>query len=249
VSESAPIGLSLVLPAYNEVKRLPPSLRLIRSHQDAAGRPYEVVVVDDGSRDGTREVVERAQASWPQLQLIVFDHNQGKGAAVRAGMLRATGQLRLFSDADLSTPITESSKLEQAISLGAGVAIGSRAMPDSHVELHQPLYRELMGKTYNHALRWMVLPGLRDTQCGFKMFTAAAAVSCFTPLLTPGFGFDAEVLLRARLQQIPIAEIPIVWRNAAGTRVSSFRDGGKMLADLVGLRRRVSVDHRVVPDR
>ncbi|HVC22124.1 MAG TPA: dolichyl-phosphate beta-glucosyltransferase [Candidatus Dormibacteraeota bacterium] len=246
---SSPIELSLVLPAYNEVNRLPPSLALIRSHLDAAARTYEVLVVDDGSRDGTRQIVERAQASWPELQLIVFDNNQGKGAAVRAGMLRAQGGLRLFSDADLSTPIAESSKLEQAIALGAGVAIGSRAMPGSQVELHQPLYRELMGKTYNQALRLMVLPGLHDTQCGFKMFTAAAAVSCFAPLLTPGFGFDAEVLLRARLQRIPIAEIPIIWRNAAGTRVSSLRDGGRMLADLVGLRRRVGTDQGGLLDR
>ncbi|HVB14152.1 MAG TPA: dolichyl-phosphate beta-glucosyltransferase [Candidatus Dormibacteraeota bacterium] len=239
-----PVELSLVLPAYNEVSRLPPSLEKIRLHLDAAGRSYEVLVVDDGSRDGTREMVEQAQGSWPQLQLIVFDHNQGKGAAVRAGMLTATGQLRLFSDADLSTPIEEMAKLEQAISAGAGVAIGSRAVAGSQIELHQPLYRELMGKTYNQALRLLVLPGLRDTQCGFKMFTALAAVSCFTPLQTPGFGFDAEVLLRARLQALPIAEIPVVWRNSAGTRVSSLRDGGQMLADLVRLRRRVGSNHR-----
>jgi dolichyl-phosphate beta-glucosyltransferase len=233
------IELSVVIPAYNEVNRLPPTLDQIHGYLDAAGRPYEVLVVDDGSRDGTKQIVQRAQSGWSQLQLIVFDENQGKGAAVRAGMLQSRGRLRLFSDSDLSTPIEESAKLEKAISLGAGVAIGSRAMPGSRVELHQPIYRELMGKTYNHVLRMLVLPGLRDTQCGFKMFTAAAADCCFSPLITPGFGFDAEVLLRARLQHIPIAEIPIVWRNAAGTRVSSVRDGGQMLTDLLSLRRRV----------
>jgi len=238
----APIELSLVLPAYNEVLRLPPSLEVIRKHLDLAGRPYEVLVVDDGSSDGTRQMVEGVRVGWPQLQLIVFERNQGKGAAVQAGMLQAVGRLRLFSDADLSTPISEMGKLETAIANGAGVAIGSRALPESQVELHQPLYRELMGKTYNQALRRLVLPGLRDTQCGFKMFTAAAAVSCFTPLRTPGFGFDAEVLLRARVQAIPIAEIPVIWRNAVGTRVSSLRDGGLMLADLVRLRRRVGSD-------
>ncbi|MGB9484318.1 MAG: dolichyl-phosphate beta-glucosyltransferase [Candidatus Dormiibacterota bacterium] len=236
------IELSLVLPAYNEVVRLPPSLEAIRKYLDLAGRPYEVLVVDDGSSDGTRRMVEQVMADWPQLQLIVFDRNEGKGAAVRAGMLQAVGQLRLFSDADLSTPISEMGKLETAIAKGAGVAIGSRALPESQVELHQPLYRELMGKTYNQALRRLVLPGLRDTQCGFKMFTAAAAQSCFAPLRTPGFGFDAEVLLRARLQAIPIAEVPVIWRNAVGTRVSSFRDGGLMLADLLRLRRRVGSD-------
>ncbi len=231
-----------MLPAYNELVRLPPSLDLIRRHLDGAGRSYEVLVVDDGSTDGTRAMVEKYQPSWPQLRLIVFDRNLGKGAAVRAGMLKGSGRLRAFSDADLSTPIAELYKLESAIQSGAGVAIGSRAMPDSRIELHQPLYRELMGKTYNQALRRLVLPGLRDTQCGFKMFTAEAAVSCFTPLRTPGFGFDAEVLLRARLQSIQIAEIPVIWRNAAGTRVSSLRDGGQMLADLLRLRRRVGPD-------
>ncbi|HEY6538555.1 MAG TPA: dolichyl-phosphate beta-glucosyltransferase [Candidatus Dormibacteraeota bacterium] len=245
----APVELSVVLPAYNEARRLPPSLELIRRHLDQDGRPYQVLVVDDGSRDGTRRAVELAQANWPELDLLVFEENLGKGAAVRAGMLRVSGRLRLFSDADLSTPISEAAKLEQAILAGAGVAIGSRAMPGSQIELHQPLHRELLGKTYNHVLRWMVLPGLRDTQCGFKMFTAAAAISCFSPLQTPGFGFDAEVLLRARRQGIAIAEIPVVWRNAAGTRVSSVRDGGQMLADLVRLRRRVGSDPALVEGR
>jgi dolichyl-phosphate beta-glucosyltransferase len=235
--------LSLVVPAYNEVSRLPPSLELIRIHLDEAARPYEVLVVDDGSQDGTRELVERGRSSWPQLQLIVLERHQGKGAALRAGMLAASGRLRLFSDADLSTPISEMAKLESAIAAGAGVAIGSRALPGSQVETHQPRYRELMGKSYNQVLRRMVLPGLRDTQCGFKMFTAATAISCFTLLETPGFGFDAEVLLRARMQGIAIAEIPVIWRNAAGTRVSSLRDGGQMLADLVRLRRRLGSGH------
>ena len=237
-----PIELSLVLPSYNEVVRLPPSLQTIRAFLDSSLRSYEVLVVDDGSSDGTREMVEQVRAGWPELQMIVLSHNQGKGAAVRAGMLQAVGRLRLFSDADLSTPISEMSKLETAIDSGAGVAIASRALPESQVELHQPIYRELMGKTYNQALRRLVLPGLRDTQCGFKMFTAQSAVSCFRPLRTPGFGFDAEVLLRAQLQAIPIAEVPVIWRNAAGTRVSSLRDGGRMLADLLRLRRRVGSD-------
>lgn len=236
-----PIELTLVVPAYNEEERLPPSLDRIRSYLETAARAYEVVVVDDGSRDRTRGLVERAQPGWPQLQLIILAHNQGKGAAVRAGMLAGSGRLRLFSDADLSTPLSEMAKLEAAIAGGAGVAIGSRALPDSQVELHQPRYRELMGKTYNQALRRLVLPGLRDSQCGFKMFTARATVACFTPLQTPGFGFDAEVLLRARLEGIAIAEIPVVWRNSAGTRVSSLRDGGQMLADLVRLRLRLGL--------
>ncbi|MFZ0995183.1 MAG: dolichyl-phosphate beta-glucosyltransferase [Candidatus Dormiibacterota bacterium] len=244
-----PVEVSLVVPAFNEESRLPPSLALIRGALDEAERSYEVIVVDDGSRDGTSDLVEAARPSWPQLQLIVFERNQGKGAAVRAGMLAASGRLRIFSDADLSTPLSEMRKLEAAISAGAGIAIGSRALPGSQVELHQPRHRELMGKTYNQLLRRLLLPGVRDTQCGFKMFTAAAAVNCFAPLETTGFGFDAEVLLRARRSGIVVAEIPVVWRNSIGTRVSSVRDGGQMLADVVRLRRRLGRDRRAGRDR
>ena len=244
-----PLELSLVVPAFNEQSRLPPSLALIRGELDQGERSYQVIVVDDGSRDRTSELVEQAKVTWPQLQLITFDRNLGKGAAVRAGMLAASGRLRLFSDADLSTPLSEMRKLEAAIRAGAGIAIGSRALPGSQVELHQPRYRELMGKAYNQLLRRLVLPGVRDSQCGFKMFTAAAAVSCFTPLEIPGFGFDAEVLLRARWSGIAIAEIPVVWRNSIGTRVSSLRDGGQMLADVVRLRRRLGADRRARGER
>ena len=234
-----PVAFSLVVPAYNEEERLPPSLRLIRGFLDGTRLPYEVVVVDDGSRERTRLLVEKAQASWPQLRLISFERNQGKGSAVRSGMLAATGRRRLFSDADLSTPLSEMAKLERELDAGAGVAIGSRALPQSQVERHQPLHRELMGKTYNQVLQRLVLPGIKDSQCGFKLFTEEAATVCFTSLETPGFGFDAEVLLRARLQGIRVAEVPVVWRNVGGTTVSSLRDGGRMLTDLVGLRRRL----------
>jgi dolichyl-phosphate beta-glucosyltransferase len=236
---SEPVALSLVVPAYNEEERLPPSLRLIRSFLDERRLPYEVLVVDDGSRDRTGRLVEEAQAGWSQLRLISFGSNRGKGSAVRAGMLAATGRRRLFSDSDLSTPLSEMAKLEWELEAGAGVAIASRALPESQVELHQPLHRELLGKAYNQVLRRLVLPGIKDSQCGFKLFTEEAATACFTQLETPGFGFDAEVLLRARLQGIRIAEVPVVWHNSAGTSVSSLRDGGRMLTDLVGLRRRL----------
>ncbi|MGH7640837.1 MAG: dolichyl-phosphate beta-glucosyltransferase [Candidatus Dormibacteria bacterium] len=239
-----PYELSLVLPAYNEVLRLPPSLERLRQYLAPTGRPYEVLVVDDGSRDGTGQLVQEACRTWPELGLVTLEHNRGKGAAVRAGMLQARGRLRLFSDADLSTPIEELAKLERQIASGAGVAIGSRALPGSRVELHQPAYRELMGKTYNRALRLLVLRGLHDTQCGFKLFTAEATVACFRDLKTPGFGFDAEVLLRAQMAGIPIAEVPVVWRNAQGTRVNSLRDGTGMLLELFQVRHRARSNHR-----
>lgn len=230
------LDLSLVIPAYNEEGRLPPSLQLVRRDLEQGPRSYEVLVVDDGSRDRTAELVEAAREDWPQLKLIHLPSNGGKGAAVRAGMLAAEGRLRLFSDADLSTPLTELAKLAAALAEGAEVAIGSRALPGSTIELHQPFPRELMGKTYNQFLRRLVLPGIHDSQCGFKLFTARAARVCFGPLRNPGFGFDAEVLVRARLQGMRITEVPVIWRDASGTRVSSLRDGGRMLADLLALR-------------
>lgn len=231
-------SLSVVMPAFNEEIRLPLSLRRVREFFSSSERPYEVLVVDDGSWDRTPAVVREFADSWPQLRLISLSRNQGKGAAVRAGMLAATGGRRLFTDADLSTPLEELSNLELQLDAGAGIAIGSRALPGSKVERHQPWHREVMGKSYNCLLRLLVLPGLRDTQCGFKVFTAEAAEACFRELECLRFGFDAEVLLRARLNGIKVAEVGVVWHNAPGTKVSSLTDGGQMLIDLWQLRRR-----------
>lgn len=232
------VSLSVIIPAYNEQARLPASLQAIQRFFANCASTYEVVVVDDGSQDRTRSLVEEAALDWPQLRLVALPHNQGKGAAVQAGMLAASGCRRLFSDADLSTPIEELAKLVRALDAGAAIAIGSRAVPGARVELHQPPHRELMGKAYNLLLRVMVLPGLRDTQCGFKLFSAEAAEVCFKDLGCLRFGFDAEVLLRARMLGMEVAEVGVVWRNAAGTSVSSLADGGQMVLDLWRLRRR-----------
>ncbi|TMD00188.1 MAG: glycosyltransferase [Chloroflexi bacterium] len=161
--------LSLVVPAYNEADRLPPSLVRMREHLDASGEEYELIVVDDGSSDGTAAAVERATEGWPQLRLLRLERNQGKGAATRAGMLAARGEHRAFSDADLSTPLEELPRLRAHLDGDCQVAIASRA-GDAQIEVHQDLRRELMGKTYNVLLRILVLPGIRDSQCGFKVF-------------------------------------------------------------------------------
>jgi len=229
--------LSVVIPAYNEERRLPPTMDRIREFLEQRGSRYEVLLVDDGSSDGTAAIVEAASANWPQLRLLKLDQNRGKGAAVQRGMLSARGALRLFTDADLSTPIDELPKLEEAIHSGCHIAIGSRAVAGSRVEVHQPLHRELMGKGYNRLLQAMVLPGLHDTQCGFKLFTAPAAQSCFAELQCPGFGFDAEVLLHACASGLRVAEIGVIWRNSRGTRVSPLHDSGRMLSELWRLRR------------
>ncbi|HEX3607506.1 MAG TPA: dolichyl-phosphate beta-glucosyltransferase [Candidatus Dormibacteraeota bacterium] len=230
--------LSLVVPAYNEAERLPPSLARMREYLDSAGEEYEVIVVDDGSSDGTTETVERtAAAGWPQLRALRLDRNQGKGAATRAGMLAARGEHRAFSDADLSTPLEELPRLRGHLEGDCQVAIASRA-GEAQIEVHQALRRELMGKTYNVLLRLLVLPGIRDSQCCFNVFTDTAAVACFEPLQTPRFGFDAEVLLRARRHGWRIAEVPVRWRHVEASRVHPLRDASRMLLDLILLRLR-----------
>lgn len=228
--------VSLVVPAYNEALRLPRTLDRMRTHFDAAGENYEVIVVDDGSDDGTAQEAERKAQGWQQLIVVRLPVNAGKGAAVREGMLRARGDQRAFSDADLSTPLDELARLRLRLVGGCHVAIASRGLPESNIEVHQPGAREFAGKTYNRLLRLLVLPGIRDSQCGLKVFTANAAVTCFTPLRTKRFGFDAEVLVRARRRGWSIAEVPVRWSHVEASRVSPGRDAARMLLDLLLVR-------------
>jgi glycosyltransferase involved in cell wall biosynthesis len=228
--------LSLVIPAYNEAHRLPRTLTRVREYLDSQGEDYEVIVVDDGSRDETVALAEEAAACWPQLTVVGMGVNRGKGAAVRTGMLGARGEHRAFSDADLSTPIDELPRLRERLDGVCAVAIASRALPASDVSVHQPGRRELMGRMYNRLLRVAALPGLYDTQCGFKVFTADAAERCFGPLKTMRFGFDAEVLLRARRLGWTVAEVPVRWSHMEDSRVNPLRDSARTLLDLFRLR-------------
>jgi len=228
--------ISVVIPAYNEASRLLPTLARVREYFDATAEEYEVLVVDDGSRDATARDAEVAAQDWPQLRVLRQTPNCGKGAAVRMGMLASTGELRLFSDADLSTPIEELEKLRNAIGGKCQVAIASRAVKGRQIVVHQPGMRETMGRVYNLLLQFIVLPGIHDSQCGFKLFTAEAVEKCFKPLETEGFGFDAEVLLRARRAGWQIAEIPVRWSHREDSRVSAIRDSIRTLLDLIRLR-------------
>ena len=228
--------LSIIVPAYNEEQRLPATLVRMRSYLDGRDEPYEVLIVDDGSTDNTLAMSRDIAKGWPQLQVLALERNTGKGAAVRLGMLTATGEHRVFSDADLSTPIEEIEQLRAHLHGDCTVAIASRALPESQIDVHQPGKREVMGRTYNRLLRLSALRGLHDTQCGFKAFTAEAAVACFTPLRTLRFGFDAEVLLRARRHGWTVAEVPVRWEHKEDSRVSALRDSFGTLYDLMRLR-------------
>ncbi len=230
--------ISVVIPAYNESARIPATLERVREYMDSSREEYEVIVADDGSSDGTVAFVEAAARAWPQLSVVALGRNRGKGAAVRAGMLRAHAEHRLFTDADLSTPIEELPRLRAHLRGACQVAIGSRAVAGSTIDVHQPGRRETMGRVYNRLVQVIVLPGLHDTQCGFKVFTGEAAEACFRPLRTRGFGFDAEVLVRARRRGWMVAELPVRWSHREDSRVSALRDSTMALLDLLRLRLR-----------
>jgi dolichyl-phosphate beta-glucosyltransferase len=224
--------LSVVIPAFNEEARLPATLARVRAYLDARGAPYQVLVVDDGSSDGTAAA---ARAAGGAVQLLRHAHNRGKGHAVRAGMLAASGEQRLMTDADLSTPIEELPKLEAELRRGFDVAIGSRAVAGARIEVRQPYYREAMGRLFNRVVQALLLPGLHDTQCGFKLFTAAAAATAFGAARLDGFSFDVEALYVARRHGLRVAEVPVVWRNDAATRVG-LAGGAAAFFDLVRIR-------------
>lgn len=222
--------LSVVIPAFNEAERLPRTLDRLAAFLGGFGRGHEVLVVDDGSVDAT---AERARAAGATV--LRNERNRGKGHAVRRGMLEARGQRRLMTDADLSTPIEELPRLLEKIDEGYDVVIGSRALPGSRIEIHQGWFRENMGRLYNVFVRALALPGLHDTQCGFKLWTAAAARDAFAAARIHGFSFDVEALYLARKRGYRIAEVPITWRNDAATRVS-LGGGGAAFPDLVRIR-------------
>jgi len=230
---SAPPFLSVVIPAYNEAARLPQSLRRIQEFLGGWRRSYEVVVVDDGSRDETARLAREAEVSG--LTVLRNDVNRGKGYSVRRGMLAARGDHRLMTDADLSTPIQELDRLLAAQEQGADVVIGSRAMPGANIEIHQPWYRENMGRVFNLLVQLLAVPGLRDTQCGFKLWTARAASQAFAAARLDGFSFDVETLFLARRAGYRIVELPVTWRNDAATRVGML-GGFLAFPDLLRIR-------------
>jgi dolichyl-phosphate beta-glucosyltransferase len=221
--------LSVVIPAYNEAERLPRGLAQVHEFLRRLGGTYEVVVVDDGSTDGTAARVAESAL------VVRHEENRGKGHAVRTGMLRARGRRRLMTDADLSTPIEELPRLMARMDEGFGVVIASRALAASRIEVRQPWYREGMGRLFNVFVRLLALPGLKDTQCGFKLFTAEAAADAFGPARLDGFSFDVESLFIAKRRGHRIAEVPVVWRNDAATRVGLWR-GFVAFLDLVRIR-------------
>lgn len=213
--------LSVVIPAFNESARLPSTLVRVKQHLEKLSLSHEILVVDDGSLDDT--AARAQQALGGSVRVLRNEGNRGKGYSVRRGMLEATGERRLMSDADLSTPIEELDLLMRRMDEGFDVVIASRALPGANVLVHQSFLRENIGRAFNLLVRALVLSDLHDTQCGFKLFLAEAAQEAFARTRLDGFSFDVEVLYIARRRGRRIAEVPVTWRNDAATRVTLLR--------------------------
>ena len=226
--------LSVVIPAYNEERRLPGTLAAIGDYLRRQDYAWEIIVADDGSEDGTAARAREAAATIPSLRLLSLPH-RGKGAAVKRGMLAAAGQYRFLCDADLSMPIEHLERLLPPGGPAADIVIGSREAAGAR-RIGEPWRRHLMGRVFNAMTRLLATPGIADTQCGFKVFSAAAAQALFPKQTLDGFAFDAEVLFLARRFGFTVAEVGVEWRYRAESKVRPFRDGWRTLRDLLIVR-------------
>jgi dolichyl-phosphate beta-glucosyltransferase len=232
-------GWSVIIPAYNEAARLPSYLKETQAYFEGRDESYEVIVVDDGSEDGTADRVREVAAGRPGVTVHALGRNRGKGHAVRAGMALAAGRLRLMADADGATPIAELARLEAAIGAGADIAVGSRVLRDRSVTRQVRLHRKLSGHVFNFLVRRLGIASVVDTQCGFKLFRAAAAEAIFPHVATDGFGFDVELLMLAERRGFRIAEVPINWADQPGSKVGVLREGPRMIYEVLAARRRL----------
>jgi dolichyl-phosphate beta-glucosyltransferase len=227
---------SIIIPAYNEGARLGGTLDRVLNHIADRRWDAEVIVVNDGSRDNTAELVRARANANPAVRLIENPGNRGKGYSVRNGMLNAHGDILLFTDADLSSPIEEASKLFTAIDGGADIAIGSRWVQPNLQAKRQSLLRQFYGRIFNLALRILLGLKFKDTQCGFKAFTRSSARMLFSQQTIERWGFDAELLYIAHRRGLNVKEVAVVWSHSEGTRISPLRDGLRMFTEVLAIR-------------
>ena len=228
--------LSIVIPAYNESARIENALARVMHCVETQGWDAEVLVVDDGSKDATPDIVHQWMLRYPRLHLIQNNGNRGKGFSVRNGLLQAAGEIVMFTDADLSAPMEEAERLFAAIADGADVAIGSRWMDKTRQTIHQPLYRRFFGRCFNWVTRTVMGLPFKDTQCGFKAFKRSAAQVIFRLQRIERWGFDPEILFIARKLGYDIREVPVTWGHDERSRMSYLRDGMKMLEEMALIR-------------
>jgi glycosyltransferase involved in cell wall biosynthesis len=227
---------SIVIPAYNESARLGATLDKVLAYIHGQKWDAEVIVVNDGSRDNTAEIVRTLAAKDPALRLVENPGNRGKGYSVRNGMLNSRGQIVLFSDADLSSPIEEAPKLLQALEDGADIAIGSRWLRAETQTQRQPLHRQLFGRIFNLILRLTLGLQFKDTQCGFKAFKQPAVQAIFPLQKIERWGFDPEILFLARKLGFKTKEISVAWGHSGGTRINPLVDGSRMVMEMLRIR-------------
>jgi dolichyl-phosphate beta-glucosyltransferase len=238
MSATASLTVSIVIPAFNEERRLGTTLAAVAGFLRLQPWDWEIRVVDDGSSDRTVAIAEECAASEPRV-VVQREPHRGKGGAVKAGLLAATGTFRFICDADLSMPIGEVARFLPPVAEGFDVAIGTREGVQAR-RVGEPMYRHLMGRLFNRSVQLLVLPGIEDSQCGFKMFTADAVRSIFPRVTVDGWAFDVEVLAVARAQRLRVVEVPIEWHYRAESRLSMMRDGWEMLNELLRIRMRSS---------
>jgi len=233
------VDISIIIPAYNEADRIIPYLRNITAYLGRRCMAYEILVVDDGSKDETAVVVEKFQTEAPTIRLLQLAQNTGKGGAVRTGMLDARGRLQLFADADGATPIQELERLESFLKDGADIAIGSRflASRDNRYTVKARWHRTVLGNLFNRIVQRLGVRGITDTQCGFKLFRGPVARDLFSVARVNGYGFDLELLYIAQRRGYRIAEVPVNWTDQPGTKVRILRDGLRMLLEPLLVRR------------
>lgn len=235
---SSGVYLTVVIPAYNEERRLPSTLDSVEKYLESRNISYEVIVVNDGSHDGTAKLVQDVATRNPNFRLLSYEQNQGKGYAVRLGMQNGRGEILLYNDADGSSPISEVSRLEKALSEGADVAVGSRAVASAQTSVSTVWYRKIIGRTFATLVNILIVPGIADTQCGFKLFRRSAADYVFQRQRAERFSFDVELLFLARKAGFQIAEVPINWTNCPGSKVNLVVDSMDMFLDILKIRLR-----------
>lgn len=240
--------LSVVVPAYNEEERIGDTLTAILAYLQARASPYEIIIVDDGSRDRTTQVVDSRIQGLDHVRLIAYQPNRGKGYAVRQGMLASQGEVAVFTDADLSTPVTEIEVALKHLRSGFDVVIGSRALAESKISRYQPQYRRVGSRIFNTLRDGIVgtdISRFKDTQCGFKAFRGPAARKVFGLLRIDGFMFDVEMLYVAMKLGYRIHEMPVQWTDMPGSKLRLVRDTARMFRDLAMIR---STHRNLVPD-
>jgi len=234
------VFLTVIVPVFNEEQRVEIAVPRLFQYLEQEFGKWEVLYIDDGSTDNTYQLLSRIQQEHPGLRVIRSKKNLGKGNAIRLGLQEAKGDFVMFSDADFSTPIEETGKLLDALHKNHDIAIGSRGLKASNIEVRQSWARENMGKMFNRIIRAILPLKISDTQCGFKMFRKESLLIILPRMQMNGFAFDVEMLMIGQIHGMRIAEIPVTWRNAKGSKVHPIRSSIQMLKDVIAIRRRMT---------